>query len=476
MKKENIVDRLAQAFGYVRKGFENATGSGAAFLYDMFKTKRSQSKMLDEYRSWVYACVKARAEDVSEMKLHLYKTQGDEVKEITDHEVLSLLRSVNGSMTWRDLIEATQTYIDLSGEAFWWLTRAGAGNNIVGIWPLRPDLMRVNIGDDMRVTGYKYCVNAKEISIAKEDIIHFKNFNPRDPFRGLSVISALEYTITNDDNAERYNMKFFANNAAPSFSLTTPNRLGEDLRKRLKSEIDNEFRGTDKAHKFMILEGGLAITPFSISQRDMEFIAGQNFNRDKILGLFKTPKSVLGMTEGVTVSNTEATDLIFSKRVVRPAMRKIVDTLNEMLLSNYKDDALFFDFDDPVPQDVVKKGEQQKAMFSMGALTPNEIREENGYSPVTGLDDYYLPVSVLPVSQDFNSEEDQAAVKGPRGDYKRKRIPKAPAKRFEAYVMDKLSSKVLKEIMPEMVQYFKQLDAQRTKDAEAAAKKEKGES
>ena len=451
MKRPKILDQLANWFGYIKQ--VRVSGSGGIIGSPYANAPRKQKDYLAAYKRWVYACVKARAQDVSMLKLHLYrrKNSDGEVEEVDEHEVLSLLRSVNPWTTYQQLIEYTQTFKDLAGEAFWYLVR-GNGKDPVGpitqIWLLRPDWMTIETDATKFITGYIYRpAGGDEIKIPVKDVIHFKEFNPLDTYRGMSAIAAAAEAIDSEDFAARYKRAFFQNSAVPSVVLQTEQKLDEAIIKRMREQWYAEYGGPDKAHKIAILEGGLEINPFTVKNSDMELLEGMKADRDTILAIFQTPKTVLGMTEDVTVSNAEATDYIFQKRVVKPLMRKLVDVMNEFLLINYGDD-LFFDFEDPVPENVTAKLEKIKTAFSVGAMTPNEVRVQMGMDEVEGLDNFYLPFSVSPITGEIPEgqpeEGEQKAIA-----YKIKpRMPDAPHKTIRRKIKDDLTKAITGKVAP----------------------------
>lgn len=408
---KGFVDKLLVGWGYIKSASVALTTS-AGFGYREYPSPRT-TNMLEAYASWVFGCVKARARDTSRIEINLYKVvnrKTGEVQEVEEHDVLSLLRSVNPFMTFQQLIEYTQAYKDLTGEAFWYLQRlSGKTGLITQIWLLRPDYMAVDTSVEGFVKSYVYTVpGITPVTFQPNEIIHHKEFNPVNPYRGMGVVKAAAVTIDTEVYAEEYNKKFFRNSAVPEIVLTTEQKLTDAQVVRMHAEWANKYGGTQNAHKTAILEGGLDIKSFSISQKDMEFLEGQGFSRDKILALFEVPKSRLGMTEGVTVSNAEATINIYLKYVVKPLMESVRDALNEFLLPQYKGtEDMYFDIEDPVPQDVKAVMEAQRARFAMGAMTPNEVREEAGLDQVDGLDSFYLPVNLATVGGDGQNPQDQ---------------------------------------------------------------------
>lgn len=446
---KQFIDKVADTFGYVKNV---SVSSASTFEYDISADAKTED-FVKHYKSWVFGCVKARATDVSSIGLNLMKVTNSktgEVERVQEHELLSLLYNVNPYMTFRELIYNTQAYKDLAGEAFWYLVRGGNEGNgpITAIIPLRPDWIEIVPDKQEFIKGYIYRIPGTHdpIKIPKEAIIHFKTFNPTDPYRGYSVLKAAANTIDTDNYAEDYNRKFFKNSAIPDAILTTEQKLTDAQHKQIKSEWNNAYQGVGKAHRTAILQGGIDLKPFAISQKDMEWLKGQGFNRDKILALFQTPKTVLGMTEDVTVSNAEATDRIFAKRVVKPLQEEIRDTLNEFLipLFDLKSSDYFFTIDDPVPEDREAKREDIKTLFSVGAVSPNEIRAMYDMDEVEGLDSYYLPLNV----QEVGSEEEPA--KTPKKVLRAKIPHKTPKDKFA----EKIKNDIMSSIADPLAKYL----------------------
>jgi len=450
MKKRTFFDKIANRFGYIKR---IALSSMGALELPSWPNRKTVD-FLTAYKSWVYACVKARANDVARIELRLHKIKNrntGEVEEIMEHDVLSLLRTVNPWQTFRDLIYGTQAYIDLAGEAFWYLDKLGTPEDdakkrkIKSIWMLRPDYITIKTDSKKFITGYWYTVPGNtKISIPIDQLIHFKEFNPLDPYRGLGVVQAAAMAVDTDDFAQIYNRKFFTNSAIPSVILSTDQKLDDDTIKRMRAQWQNEYGGKDKAHRVAIMEGGLDIKPFSLSQKEMEFLGGRGFTRDEILALFQTPKSVLGMTEDVTVSNAEATDIIFAKRVVKPLMEKMRDVLNEFLLTQYEDgEDLIFTFDDPIPVDKKEKLERYKILHELGAISSNEIRVAEGLDEIDGLDQFYIAINRMPIVGGGDDDDGEKPIKFVKGkDYIR-----VPAKNVRQKIRDDITSKITDDVV-----------------------------
>lgn len=446
MRKPKAIDRLLNYLGYVKAA--PAVTAGSSYDIPYFPHKKT-ADYLAAFRGWVYACASARSEDLSTIRLRLFKTTNaktGETEEVTDHEVLSLLRRVNPFTTQRELFEATQAYKDLAGEAFWYLV-PGTKLKVEQIWLLRPDWINVIPDQTTFLKHYEYRVPGNEkIIIKPENLIHHKYFNPLDPYRGLSIVGAAALAVDAEVNAEQYNNKFFENSAIPSVVMQTEQKLDETMRKRMREAWNNEYGGKDKAHRMVIMEGGLEVKPFTFAPKDMEFLAGLGFNRDKIMSIFRVPKTRLGITEDVNLANAEETMKMYMRFVVRPLMERIRDTLNEFLLPRYDED-LFFAFDDPVPENEEANNSKYKTLVALGAMTPNEVRQEEGMDAVDGLDNFYIPANLVPITSEVDDADGggEKKITAPR---RKERIimPPTLATRVRKEIAQKVTDEVVKSI------------------------------
>ncbi len=368
-----------------------------------------ESEYLNWFRSWSYIAISAIAESVAEVKLNLFR-DGSNVKAVTEHEVLSLLEHPNRILgfSFYTLVELTQIYEELAGECFWLI------NKIVGqpstIWVLRPDWMIIH-QKGAEVIKYEYGSGGKKIPFEPDEIIHFKYPNPLNMFRGKSTIEAADITLSKDREAEKYNYNFFKNSGLPKGILKTTkdSKLSPEALERFKVEWKKEFRGSNKANQVAILSN-MDWQDLGMSQKDMDFIQAAKFDRDKILAMFRVPKSVVGLTDGVNLANAKAGELTFKKNTIKPKMKRLVDTLNTQLLPMFNVDDLFFTFDSPVPEDRKADAEMAKIGVQSGFLTPNEARHMMEL-PITKdkqANKLYLPTNLIPIA-----DVDQPTVKKP---------------------------------------------------------------
>jgi len=139
----------------------------------------------------------------------------------------------------------------------------------------------------------------------------------------------------------------------------------------------------------------------ALSNRDLDFLQGMNFNRDMILAIFGVPKSLLGMDESMSRANAEAAEYAFSKNKVRAKMLRLTTRITEDLASQFSDN-IIVSFTDPVPDDKEFLLKEKQASVGSTSQTPwrtiNEIRAEDGDDPMEGGDELWIQGTLVPVA------------------------------------------------------------------------------
>jgi HK97 family phage portal protein len=442
--------------------------------------QRDDGSYFKEYKNWVFACINARAEEVASIELKLENKKTDTY--IEAHEVIDLLNDVNPNMTKYELFFGTQALLDLTGNAYWYLARDNEGQGkIRQIYLLSPDKVSIIINKEnpIEILGYSYGTNKEKVMFEKNQIIHFKNFNPHGdypkPHKGVGVVESALWAIETDNEARNWNYSFFKNSARPDGILATEQILGEDEYMRLKEQWEQNYRGSKNNGKPAILESGLKWQDISKTQRDMDFIAQRTFSRDEILSLFRVPKTVVGITDDVNRANAEASDYVFARRTIKPLMERFVTVLNEYLLPEY-DVNLKFEFEDPVPEDKIAKANT----YALGInkwLTRNDIRREEGMPESDNGDVFYGPFSDAPqdsvtqtkaikVAKATVAEKkiDDFIAKLPKKDITYRKLTQAQ-KEIHKEVWVKRFDKNEKQLITDLNKYFKNQEEEVLKNA-----------
>lgn len=383
---------------FFKKLFSGSQKDFNPAIFSFFSPKdipRMNSKeYLKAYHGWVFACVNAISERVADIDLKLQQKQKDGTwKDIPTHPALDLIRKVNDFTTFYDLIYGTQAYLELDGNAFWYIPRNG-NQAPSEIWQLDPTRVAVVKSKTEYVSGYILTTETgTQVPFEIEEIIHFKRFNPLNPLRGMGTVQAADIEIDINKYASEWQRNFFGNSAMPSGVLSTEGTLNQDQYDRIKMNWDSKFKGTPNAHKMALLEGGLKWQSMSPTSREMEFTNSRKDTRDTILAIFRVAKTILGITEDVNYASAQATEYVFSKYTIKPKVKFLVSKLDEFYLPLFKLDSAQYRlfYSDPVPENIEQNLEIINSGRQNGWLSKNEARARFGYDPREGADDLDQP-------------------------------------------------------------------------------------
>lgn len=363
---------------------------------------RNAEEYLKAYIGYVYTAVGAIAQEVASIDIHLYNAtftaKGVKTQEIFEHPILSCLDYVNDITTFYDLVEATQTYLELTGEAYWIVIKDGITPK--ELWLVRPDWVKVIPSKEDVIDHYNYYaggVLTEKVEIPKENVIPFKYFNPLNPYRGKGPVNAAALPFDILNFAQEYNRNFFFNSAIPSMVFSTDQKVTQVTIDRFMNQWQSTFGGRSKSNKVAFLGNGLKLDKASMGAKELDFTEQMKMMRDDVLAVFKVPKTVLGLTEDVNRANAQATTKAFMERVITPRMIKFINTLNEFLIPMFTEgkNNLFLDFTDPSPEDVELKLKKYANARQYNWMTPNEIRIEENLEPIEGGDDLFKGVDAV---------------------------------------------------------------------------------
>lgn len=368
---------------------------------------RASSKLMKANTGWVYRNNDVIAQEIGaiEFELYMMKIVGNEIEmvEINQHPILDALDRFNEFTTASDGFYLTSSHKNLAGDAFWYVERVGI--DIKGIYLLQPDKVEIKLGDVKNgqaiITGYLYTdtVQGKKVEVfyKAEDVIHFKSPNPENPYRGKSKVEAAAESIDTDNLAVEANKGFFKRGMITNFVLSTDNKITPEQLKQLQGELRANYSGAANAFKAMILSGGLKPESIQMTNKDLEFIAQQEWLRDKIMVIFGNNKAILGVTDDVNRANAEATIDHWKIATIKPEMRSIVDVLNEFLIPMFGGN-LILGFESPVEDDDTADVDRAVKLVNAKIITQNEARAELDYeqSDDEGADKLNMPIVAVP--------------------------------------------------------------------------------
>ncbi len=386
-----ILDRFRSAIGNVKMvlpffkviGFENKYGR---------ENPVNNNLLIDNFKSWTYACVQRNAFSIAKCELLLYVNKGKgDLEEIDDHPFLEMMKKVNPFFNKFELWTLTSIFLELTGNAYWWIVKDQLGVPRE-IWHIPSNWVRIVPSKTEFIAGYVVQPpNAPTpMPFEETEIIHFKYPSPFDIFYGTGPLLAARYGVDLNNEIKLYGINFLMNQAQPSGILTTDNTIGELQFQRLKEQWNSRHRGSKNAGRMAILDNGIKYQQIGQGLKDIKFEDMANSIRDEILAIFGVPASKLGLVEDVNRANADANDYTYQKETIQPRLMLIEEKLNEKLLPMY-DTGLEAHFTSPVPDDKEFRLRERAENIRSGYSSIDDERIKDNEDP------YELPETEVPL-------------------------------------------------------------------------------
>jgi len=157
-----------------------------------------------------------------------------------------------------------------------------------------------------------------------------------------------------------------------------------DKLKRLSELYNSTLKGEANRKKWLTTGGNVDVTPINATIGDDSWIKGSEFYQQQILAIFKTPKTVLGITSSDTNRATAISQTTNFKRMGVSTMLSLLEKVfTREIVKKYFNDKLKFKFvreidlsDEAIRADIDGKN------ISTGIRTVNELRERDGLKEI----------------------------------------------------------------------------------------------
>jgi HK97 family phage portal protein len=319
-----------------------------------------------------------RKEFESTRHLQPYITKAADVEEIVEHPFLELIKNVNPFSNMSDLLELTVMFMDLTGDAYWYMPRNGAG--VPGqLWILPSQYVTAIAGKtlDTFIEGYKFQRGNSSVILPMEDVIPFSYPNPKSQITGFAPVLGIADEVYNYSQMNIYEASLFENKARVDGLFEVDSTIPMAQVERAKEKFAAEFAGTQAAGKRPLLPPGMKFTKTSMTAEEISFVEGRKLTREAISAGLDVPMSLLDPNS--IRSNVDGAALFHAKYGITPRLRKIEEKLNERLLPLYDSGTgMFCAFDDVVPEDKEFQLRARQAGVGTAWLTIDEARSEEG--------------------------------------------------------------------------------------------------
>jgi len=366
---------------------------------------------LKAYKNVVYACVTLIGEACGDYTPRVERKKGDQY-EVIEHEFMQLLSRPSGkdlkadSFSQFDLFEATISYMLLQGECFWYMALGKTTGRPREIIVLRPDRVGTDIDPKTgEINGYfiRQASGQPPIPLEINEVLRFNLFNPRDPYKGFSVVEAGGDYVATDEGTAAYTKNFFANNAGLSGVLNIKGEVTKGAFRKFVRAWREKYEGVANAGKVAILrDSDAAFTKVGLGLDELNMAELRKMSLADVAMMFKVPLELLGkITEGAGLGrgNIETLEYVFAKWNIDKKMKRF-DSILQFALERYypQDTGVRVRHENIIPEDKVFELAERTAAVDTWS-TRNEVRDEEGLDGVDGGDQLFIPMANVPLNE-----------------------------------------------------------------------------
>lgn len=303
----------------------------------------------------------------------------------------------------------------LTGEAFVWLNRGdidGKEDNtidkmpVLEMWVLPSNLIEIipDPEDVFGILGYRIDINGKRIPLRKNDIIHWRTFNPnfdavtRAHLRGVSPLKAGKKIISQDEYSTDAAVAMYSNGGARGILFEKSLRnITPTQRAAIEDITSKRVNNRDLKSAVANLQGDWGYLDIGKDSIDMQLLEGQEKAFAKLCNLFGVPPGLFMIDQ--TYENMSSNRKRMLSELIIPDCASFNDEMNRQLLPAFGLNGYRIE---PDYSGLPEMQEDMKTMITYlkdAPVTLNEIRSQLGYDPlpIDGMDMVYIDSNKMPV-------------------------------------------------------------------------------
>lgn len=339
------------------------------------------------------ACVEIIASSMGSLPLLVMRQTEHGQEEDAGHPLARMHRSgPNDFQDWPSLIQSSMASVLLQGNGLVEVVRDGAGRlRELRFHPwsnVTPQVLpggRVvyDLNDPLGLWGPAGSMRR----LLPEDVLHLRDRSD-DGLLGRSRLSRARGAVQAALEVQDFAVAVHANRATPSGTLELDGKLTPEAMDALRARIRESHQGIDRAGRVLVLDQGLHWKSISISPEDAELLSSRRFATEEIARLFQVPPPLVGIWDHSSFTNSETAGRWFATHTLRPWCRKLEAALLRACFSTeaQRSYRLEFDLSDFLRGDDQARWAAHEIALRNKVLSPNEIRELEGWNPREGGD------------------------------------------------------------------------------------------
>ena len=325
------------------------------------------------------------------LPLHLMRRAADgKIEKARDHPLFRVLhRKPNDFQSATQFKSYMQLCALLDGNAFALIVRSrGAVRQIV---PLPRRSVKPQLSATFELSFRYQPKSGGAVTLAKEDIFHFRGPISLDGLTGVSLLDVAADTLGLSHRALQAAGRLLDKGTMARGALETDQTLGAEAIDNLRDSLRENFSGADAEEDWLILEEGLKAKVLSGTAKDNELVALRQQEAEEISRFTGTPRPLLMFDETSWGSGIEQLGLFFVTYCLLQWFVIWEEAVWFCLLTPAEQDTMYAKYNDGA---LLRGSLKDQAEFFKAALgpnaaflTPNEARDNFDRNPIAGGDE-----------------------------------------------------------------------------------------
>jgi len=328
--------------------------------------------------------------------------------ELKNGPLYSLFHKPNEFLSRYDLWKETAAWWFLEGEAFWWYGPDYSGGLPKQLYVLNPRKLQLE-AEGMNMQGefqkknlrWFYNVGTELVPIFSDELIHFKDWNPWNPLRGVNPLASLALELEQDYFANKANSTLLKNNAIPQGLLKTDQTLRPEEADAIERRWENKYGQVKAGRKIAVLGKGTSFEALSFNPNVVKLFELKRWNLYTILAKFGIPPRVANISDKSTAlsgKDTKEQHSAFWQYTLIPLLRQFEQILESQFFMRFglKEVGRFDLWDIPeLQENEDSQSRRDIDEINAGLKTINDVLKERGKEPKPWGDVWYRPKNLL---------------------------------------------------------------------------------
>ena len=331
--------------------------------------------------------------------------------ELKNGSLYTLFHKPNEHLSRYDLWKETAAWWLIEGEAFWWFGPDYSGGLPKQLHVLNPRQLQLE-RDGMDVQSeiknkkrrWFYNTGAELVPIFSDELIHFRDWNPWNPLRGVNPLVSLVLELEQDYYANKANSTLLKNNSIPQGLLKTDQTLRPEEADAIERRWESKYGQVKAGRKIAVLGKGTSFEALSFNPDVVKLFELKRWNLYTILAKYGIPPRVANISDKSTAlsgKDTKEQHSAFWQYTLIPLLRQFEQIIESQFFMrfNLKETGRFDLWDIPeLQENEDSQSRRDIAEINAGIKTINDVLSERGKEPKPWGDVWYRPKNMIATS------------------------------------------------------------------------------